>query len=175
MRRAIPALVLVTYAILSGSIFAEPTSKVVHAQVLQIVDGDSVTVSMDGELERVRLADIDAPEHDQPFSTDSRQSLFDLCLWVHAELTSNSRDHYGRTIARVKCNGVDVNAEQVRRGLAWVKTNPQQTGRFTRCRTKPVPRGGVYGRVNRPSRHGNGIRSITINRRKILTSNACCP
>ena len=121
MRRAIPALVLVTYAILSGSIFAEPTSKVVHAQVLQIVDGDSVTVSMDGELERVRLADIDAPEHDQPFSTDSRQSLFDLCLWVHAELTSISRDHYGRTIARVKCNGVDVNAEQVRRGLAWVK------------------------------------------------------
>ena len=121
MRRAIPALVLVTYAILSVSIFAEPTSKVVHAQVLQIVDGDSVTVSLDGELERVRLADIDAPEHDQPFSTDSRQSLFDLCLWVHAELTSNSRDHYGRTIARVKCNGVDVNAEQVRRGLAWVK------------------------------------------------------
>ncbi|SFH56630.1 nuclease homologue [Nitrosospira sp. Nsp14] len=24
-------------------------------------------------------------------------------------------------MARVKCNGVDVNAEQVRRGLAWVK------------------------------------------------------
>ena len=138
MRRAIPALVLVTYAILSGSIFAEPTSKVVHAQVLQIVDGDSVTVSLDGELERVRLADIDAPEHDQPFSTDSRQSLFDLCLWVHAESTSNSRDHYGRTIARVKSrNGVDVNAEQVRRGLG-LGTRPirNRQGSFTRCRTR---------------------------------------
>ena len=121
MRRAIAALLLVTFAILSGSVIAEPNSKVVHAQVLQIVDGDSVTVSMNGELERVRLADIDAPDHDQPFSIDSRQSLFDLCLWVHAELSSISRDHYGRTMARVKCNGVDVNAEQVRRGLAWVK------------------------------------------------------
>lgn len=126
MRRTIIALVLVTYAILSGRIFAEPSSEVVHAQVLQIVDGDSVTVSMDGKLVRVRLADIDAPEDDQPFSIDSRQSLFDLCLWVRAELTSITRDHYGRTIARVKCNGVDVNAEQVRRGLAWAKKSAKE-------------------------------------------------
>ncbi|SFH56618.1 hypothetical protein SAMN05216299_12324 [Nitrosospira sp. Nsp14] len=79
MRRVIPALVLVTYAMLSGSIFAEPNSKVVHAQVLQIVDGDSVTVSMDGELERVRLADIDAPEHDQPPSTQDSPCLTYAC------------------------------------------------------------------------------------------------
>lgn len=125
MRGTILALVLVTYAILSGRTFAEPNSEVIHAQVLQIVDGDSVTVSIDGKLVRARLAGIDAPEDDQPFSVESRQSLFDLCLWVHAELTSITRDYYGRTIAKVKCNGVDVNAEQVRRGLAWVKKSPK--------------------------------------------------
>jgi endonuclease YncB( thermonuclease family) len=121
MRPAIAALVLVACLALPCDVFAEPNSRVIRAQVLQIVDGDSVTVSIDGELVRVRLAEIDAPEGDQPFAVESRQSLFDLCFWTHAELSSISKDHYGRTLARVKCNGVDVNAEQVRRGLAWVK------------------------------------------------------
>jgi micrococcal nuclease len=121
MRPAIAAFVLVTCLTLPCPVFAEPNSEVIRAQVLQIVDGDSVTVSIDGELVRVRLAEIDAPEGDQPFAVESRQSLFDLCFWTHAELSSTSKDHYGRMLARVKCNGGDVNAEQVRRGLAWVK------------------------------------------------------
>lgn len=121
MRPAIAALVLVTGLALPRTVFAEPNSKVIRAQVLQIVDGDSVTVSINGELTRVRLADIDAPEGDQPFAVESRQSLFDLCLWTPAELGSISKDHYGRTLARVKCNGIDVHVEQVRHGLAWVK------------------------------------------------------
>ena len=28
-------------------------------------------------------------------------------------------DRYGRTLAKVECNGVNVNAEQVRTGQAW--------------------------------------------------------
>jgi micrococcal nuclease len=121
MRLAIAALVLIASLALPCAVLAEPDSKVIRAQVLQIVDGDSVTVSINGELVRVRLAEIDAPEGDQPFAVESRQSLFDLCFWTPAELSSISKDHYGRMLARVKCNGVDVNTEQVRRGLAWVK------------------------------------------------------
>lgn len=129
MRPAIAALVLVASLALPCTVFAKPDSKVIRAQVLQIVDGDSVTVSIDRELVRVRLAKIDAPEGDQPFSFESRQSLFDLCLWTHAELSSITKDHYGRMLARVKCNGVDVNAEQVRRGLAWVKEVKDQSAK----------------------------------------------
>lgn len=29
-------------------------------------------------------------------------------------------DRYGRTVARVTCDGVDASAEQVRSGMAWV-------------------------------------------------------
>lgn len=29
-------------------------------------------------------------------------------------------DRYGRTVARVKCNGVGASVEQVKRGMAWV-------------------------------------------------------
>jgi DNA polymerase len=37
-----------------------------------------------------------------------------------AELADKGKDRYGRTLARVTCDGVDANAEQVRRGMAWV-------------------------------------------------------
>ena len=69
---------------------------------------------------RARLAEIDAPEGQQPFSDRSKKSLFDMCFWVEAELTPVTKDEYGRILARVKCNGIDVNSEQVKRGLAWV-------------------------------------------------------
>lgn len=99
---------------------ADPAEEVIRAQVVSIVDGDSISVVINQELVRVRLAGIDAPEGDQPFAIDSKQSLHDLCFWVEAELGSISKDYYGRMLARVNCNGVDVNAEQVRRGMAWV-------------------------------------------------------
>jgi endonuclease YncB( thermonuclease family) len=99
---------------------AEPLDKAVHAQVVQVPDGDSLTIVIDGHMSRVRLAEIDAPEGQQPFSDRSRKSLFDLCFWVEAELTGITKDEYGRMLARVTCNGIDANSEQVKRGLAWV-------------------------------------------------------
>ena len=99
---------------------ADPAEEIIRAQAVSIVDGDSISVVINQELVRVRLAGIDAPEGDQPFAIDSKQSLHDLCFWVEAELRSISKDYYGRMLARVNCNGVDVNAEQVRRGMAWV-------------------------------------------------------
>ena len=98
---------------------ADPAEEIIRAQAVSIGDGDSIGVVINQELVRVRLAGIDAPEGDQPFAIDSRQSLHDLCFWVEAELRSISKDYYGRMLARVNCNGVDVNAEQVRRGMAW--------------------------------------------------------
>jgi endonuclease YncB( thermonuclease family) len=39
-----------------------------------------------------------------------------------ATLIEKGKDRYGRTLARVTCDGTDANAEQVRRGLAWAYT-----------------------------------------------------
>jgi endonuclease YncB( thermonuclease family) len=100
---------------------AASADEIIRAKAVSIVDGDSISAVINQELVRVRLAGIDAPEGNQPFAIDSRQSLHDLCFWVEAELTSISKDYYGRMLAKVKCNGVNVNAEQVRRGMAWVE------------------------------------------------------
>ena len=69
---------------------------------------------------KVRLAAIDAPEKKQPFGTRSRQSLGELCHEKRAEVRVTDVDRYKRIVGRVSCAGVDANAAQVRRGMAWV-------------------------------------------------------
>lgn len=93
------------------------------AIVVSISDGDTLTILHDQQQVRIRLAEIDAPEKNQPFGMRSKQSLSDLCFRKQAEVIPNAnKDRYGRTVARVRCDGVDANAEQVRLGMAWVYT-----------------------------------------------------
>ena len=91
-------------------------------KVVAVADGDTITVLHDKAQVKVRLTEIDAPEKAQAFGNRSKQSLTDLCLDKTAVLAEKGKDRYGRTLARVTCNGTDVNAEQVRRGLAWAYT-----------------------------------------------------
>lgn len=91
--------------------------------VVRVADGDTLSVSVaGGGLVRVRLAEIDAPERGQPYNQVARRSLVDLCMQRPAQIELNGTDKYGRTVGRVFCGQVDVNAEQVRRGLAWAFT-----------------------------------------------------
>ena len=49
-----------------------------------------------------------------------KQALSGLCYGREAIVAHTGRDRYGRTIGRVRCGGVDANAEQIKRGMAWV-------------------------------------------------------
>jgi endonuclease YncB( thermonuclease family) len=100
---------------------ATATARDLSCKVVGIADGDTLTALCPGkERIKVRLAEIDAPEKAQPYGTQSRHSLSELCFHSTARIHRTGIDTYGRTLARVTCNGTDVNAEQVRRGLAWV-------------------------------------------------------
>lgn len=92
------------------------------AIVVSISDGDTLTVVHDQQQVKIRLAEIDAPEKAQSFGSRAKQSLSDMCFGKTAEVSAQTRDRYGRTVARVRCDGIDANAEQVRRGMAWVYT-----------------------------------------------------
>jgi len=91
--------------------------------VIGVSDGDTLTV-MDGDTKTVlRLAEIDAPERTQPYSQVSRRNLEALCRRAKAiEITPVDTDRYGRKVARVHCDGVNVNWRQVEDGLAWCYT-----------------------------------------------------
>jgi endonuclease YncB( thermonuclease family) len=69
---------------------------------------------------KIRLAEIDAPEKGRAFGNRSKQHLVELCFKKAATVRSQSTDRYGRTVARVECDGTDANIEQVRSGMAWV-------------------------------------------------------
>lgn len=89
-------------------------------RVVGVSDGDTLTILVNGrEQIKVRLAEIDAPEKKQAFGQRSKQSLSDLCFDKNAVLQKTDTDRYGRTVAKVYCDGVYANAEQIRRGLAW--------------------------------------------------------
>lgn len=97
-----------------------------HAQALSgrvvgVADGDTLTVlDANRAQHKIRLSDIDAPEKAQAFGQRSKQSLSDLCFGKSAEVRIRDTDRYGRSIGRVTCQGVDANAIQVKRGMAWV-------------------------------------------------------
>lgn len=88
--------------------------------IVGITDGDTLTARCPERQIKVRLAEIDAPEKKQPWGERSRQSLAELCFQKKAKIQPVSRDRYGRTVAKVACDDLDANAEQVKRGMAWV-------------------------------------------------------
>jgi len=88
--------------------------------VVGVADGDTVSVlNAQKQIVKVRLAEIDAPEKNQAFGQQSKQSLSDMCFKKPVIIDDHGTDKYKRTIGRIRCDGVDANLEQVRKGLAW--------------------------------------------------------
>lgn len=89
------------------------------AKVIAVLDGDTVLIKRGNGLKKIRLAGIDAPEKAQTFGETSRCSLADMVLGKQVKVVSDAIDQYGRMVARLGVDGLDVNAEQLRRGMAW--------------------------------------------------------
>lgn len=95
-----------------------------NGKVVGISDGDTLTLLVpDGASYRqikVRLAEIDTPESAQPYGTRAKQALSDLAFNKQARVVVQDVDRYGRTVGRVYVGNMDVNAEMIRQGAAWV-------------------------------------------------------
>lgn len=89
-------------------------------EVVGIADGDTITVLRDQQPVKVRLAEIDAPEKAQAFGNSSKQALSALVFRKQVIVVEQGSDRYKRTIGRVYQGDVDVSAEQVKQGMAWV-------------------------------------------------------
>lgn len=97
---------------------------VLLACTLIAIDGDTLRCGR----ERIRLLGIDAPEmpghcrrgrrcvQGDPFA--SKAALAAAIKRGPATIERRGRDRYGRTLARVRVNGVDLSAHMVRTGMA---------------------------------------------------------
>ena len=93
---------------------------VLFGTVTRVVDGDTLVVQLSTGPIRVRLYGIDAPEHNQPGGRESAAALTSLVSGERVELEPINQDRYSRMVARVVRGQLDVNAEMIRRGDAWV-------------------------------------------------------
>ena len=93
------------------------------AKVIAVLDGDTVLIKRESGLIKIRLAEIDAPEKAQTFGETSRRSLSGMALGKQVKVASQVFDQYGRMVAHLSVDGLDLNAEQIRRGMAWEYSN----------------------------------------------------
>ena len=93
----------------------------------RVVDGDTIKVANNGDQLTIRLVGIDAPETSkrkrqpgQPFNRKSTKYLASLVLNKMVDIKSYGQDRYGRTLGVVYANGMNVNLEMIKAGLAEV-------------------------------------------------------
>lgn len=115
---------------LALAVAAMPVStETLSGRVVGVTDGDTLTLLVNSrEQIKIRLAEIDAPEHDQPFGQRSKQSLSELTYSRLVTVEVRDRDRYGRTVGVVWSGDRNIDAEQIRRGMAWVYRQFAKTG-----------------------------------------------
>jgi len=102
------------------------------AQVVRVVDGDTIVVRLGGREERVRYIGVDTPESVKP--GEPVECFAKAAVRANARLVegrtvtlrydAERRDRYGRLLAYVYRGDTFVNAELIRRGFATPLTIP---------------------------------------------------
>jgi micrococcal nuclease len=87
--------------------------------VVEVADGDTISVMHGGRAEKVRLYGVDAPEQEQDFGTQARKFTSDMVFGQVVDVHEVTVDRYGRTVAWVSVNGKSLNKELVKAGMAW--------------------------------------------------------
>ena len=96
-------------------------TETLEGKVIKIADGDTLTLlTPSNQQVKIRLAGIDTPEKKQPFGNKAKQALSNLAFQKQALVEIAAKDRYGRTIGVVFVDGLNVNAELVKQGMAWV-------------------------------------------------------
>lgn len=99
------------------------------ARVVQIIDGDTIDVRIDGETYRVRYVGVNTPERDEPCyreATGANSALVKDQTVTLVRDVSNT-DQYGRLLRYVYVGETFVNAELVAEGYAEAREYPPDT------------------------------------------------
>jgi len=97
-------------------------------RVLKIIDGDTIDILYHGQKERIRLLRIDTPERNHRGHYQAKKALKKLIAGRKVRLEFEipgklERGGYGRILAYIWVDDVNVNVEMVRLGwsLFWTK------------------------------------------------------
>lgn len=120
-----------------------------------VIDGDTASMLRPNKTQvRCRLAGIDAPEKNQAFGQASKKSLSDLIYQKQVDISIVDVDKYGRQVCLISVDGLDVNREQIARGLAWVYRYCSRNDKATEtCRKQVDKRFPGYDAAERFAAH----------------------
>ena len=111
-------LLLVALSLLSLSIIKDNASTIT-GKVVGISDGDTITLLIDGQQEKIRLEGIDCPEKGQAFGQKAKQFASNMVYGRTVSLLRTGSGGYGRTLGLIKVVGKVLNQEMVKAGYAW--------------------------------------------------------
>jgi micrococcal nuclease len=106
-----------------------PSPELIEAQVVNIVDGDTIDDYINGQQYRIRYILIDTPEVSggvEPFGLEATEANRQLVegKTVLLEKDVSETDRYGRLLRYVYVGDLMINEELLRRGMATVATFP---------------------------------------------------
>jgi endonuclease YncB( thermonuclease family) len=93
-----PRASLLSFALLAS--FQTPAATLT-GKVVEVADGDTITILVGTEQQRIRLQGIDAPERKQPFGKASGRALPALVAGKQVRVEYDKRDRYGRIVGVV--------------------------------------------------------------------------
>lgn len=109
--------------VLSGGCSIETNNtpqKLIEGKVISIADGDTFTILLnDQKQQKIRLHGIDCPEKKQPFGTVAKKRLSELVFGKTVKVEVKSMDSYKRWVGMVYVDGLNVNEQLLKEGLAW--------------------------------------------------------
>ena len=95
-------------------------SQTLHGEVVAVIDGDTLEiVDAQRDRHRIRLAGIDAPEHDQAHGDAATHALTALAMRRQVMVTGRKVDMWQRLVGQIWLDGRDLNLELVAAGHAW--------------------------------------------------------
>tara|TARA_X000000368_G_C23032860_1_gene713359 strand:- start:361 stop:870 length:510 start_codon:yes stop_codon:yes gene_type:complete len=112
---------IILFCLINVHCFAyEDLPSVIYAKVIKVIDGDTIHLRNKkyGKI-KVRLAEIDAPERDQPYGEEAKVALKKIILNKSVKLNKVAIDRYNRVIGIVYYNDLEINYFLVRNGFAW--------------------------------------------------------
>lgn len=105
---------------LTGCSPAADSAAETRGRVVKIADGDSFTIlGKNNRQTRIRLYGVDSPENGQPYSKRAKEALSNMISEKDLVIREKNKDRYGRVVAVVYADGINVNEAMLKQGWAW--------------------------------------------------------
>ncbi|UYZ82569.1 thermonuclease family protein [Entomomonas sp. E2T0] len=144
-----PIICIVILLIAVGFYYYQISENSFTAEVIHVIDGDTLDVLVVNQPIRIRLAGIDAPEKGQAFGSKAKKALADRVKNKVVTVIEVDKDQYQRMVAIIKLDDLNINQEMVRLGMAWVYTNYNQDDSLPLLETKArANKAGLWSQSN---------------------------